>query len=753
MDSVVKDSIPQDDFPTEKKEVTDVTAPQDDLEPSAEEENSPIEEVAAVIPNTDDPSIPVNTFRVWFMGTIFTLLLAFLNQFFFMRTTPITISLLTIQLISYPFGKFLARVLPVGPLNPGPFSLKEHVVVTVMANTANGTAYAVDIVLIQKIFYGQDFGFLYGFLLILTTQTVGYGFAGILRRFLVTPAAMIWPANLVNCVLFQTLHKDDNDFGNTWKISRFRFFCYMALASFIYYWGPGFFLTVLASISWLCWISPNNVKLAQLTGGQFGLGFGAISLDWATIGSYLQSPLVSPWWATANVLAGFILITWFYVPIAYYNNVWGAQNMPISNSKLYTVDGALYPWKKILNADMTFNESAYEIHGPLRLTSFFALTYGVGFAGFASILSYIALHNGPQIWKQYKASRDENEDIHAKLMRAYPEVPSWWYYLVFVAALVLSLVTVTVWDTKLPWWGLLLSILIAALFTLPVGIIQAVTNQQPGLNIITEFVIGYWLPGRPIANVCFKTYGYISMVQALFFTADLKLGHYMKIPPRFMFTIQMYGTLLNTLINLATANWLVNSVEGICTPQNELWGCSNSNVFFSASVIWGVIGPARMFGPSSIYNPLMYFFLIGFLLPVPFYFLSRAYPNSWVRFIHIPVILAATGNMPPAPAVEYPSFCFVGFFFMYYLRNYHRGWWAKFNYILSAALDSGTGISALVIFLLLQLDPSYIPSVANLLWWGNDLDACPFSTAAYSSGIDQRCIYGPFDTRACPPDS
>jgi len=333
--------------------------------------------------------------------------------------------------------------------------------------------------------------------------------------------------------------------------------------------------------------------------------------------------LVSPWWATANVLIGFILICWIYVPIAYYNNVWGAQNMPVANSKLYTIDGDLYPWKKILNPDKTFNESAFEIHGPVRLTSFFSLTYGVGFAGFASVISYILLHNGKSIYRQYKASREENEDIHAKLMRVYPEVPGWWYGSLFVLTLVLSLITVTVWDTKLPWWALLLSILIAGLFTLPVGIIQAVTNQQPGLNIITEFVIGYWLPGRPIANVCFKTYGYISMVQALFFTADLKLGHYMKIPPRLMFQVQLVGTVLNTFINLGTANWLVNSIENVCTPQNPEWGCSNTNVFFSASVIWGVIGLARMFGPSSIYYPLLYFFVIGFFLPIPFYFLSK----------------------------------------------------------------------------------------------------------------------------------
>lgn len=63
--------------------------------------------------------------------------------------------------------------------------------------------------------------------------------------------------------------------------------------------------------------------------------------------------------------------------------------------------------------------------------------------------------------------------------------------------------------------------------------------QTPGLNIITEYVMGLIMPGKPIANVCFKVYGYISMNQAVSFLTDFKLGHYMKIPPRSMFLVQV----------------------------------------------------------------------------------------------------------------------------------------------------------------------------------------------------------------------
>jgi len=64
-------------------------------------------------------------------------------------------------------------------------------------------------------------------------------------------------------------------------------------------------------------------------------------------------------------------------------------------------------------------------------------------------------------------------------------------------------------------------------------------EQTPGLNVITEYIMGYLYPGRPVANMCFKVYGFISMKQALKFLQDFKLGHYMKIPPRTMFMAQV----------------------------------------------------------------------------------------------------------------------------------------------------------------------------------------------------------------------
>ena len=70
------------------------------------------------------------------------------------------------------------------------------------------------------------------------------------------------------------------------------------------------------------------------------------------------------------------------------------------------------------------------------------------------------------------------------------------------------------------------------------------------MNIITEYIIGYIYPGYPVANMCFKVYGYISMKQAVLFLQDFKLGHYMKIPPRNMFMAQVTLSIFNYIIPL-----------------------------------------------------------------------------------------------------------------------------------------------------------------------------------------------------------
>ena len=128
--------------------------------------------------------------------------------------------------------------------------------------------------------------------------------------------------------------------------------------------------------------------------------------------------------------------------------------------------------------------------------------------------------------------------------------------------------------------------ILAFIYTVPIGVIQAITNQQVGLNVITELIIGYALPGRPIAMMMFKTWGYITMTQALQFTSDFKLAHYMKIAHRPMFFCQVAATVVAGTVQLGVQAWMFSNIEGLCSPdQKDGFICPATTVFGTASII------------------------------------------------------------------------------------------------------------------------------------------------------------------------
>ncbi|KAJ0968421.1 hypothetical protein J5N97_025338 [Dioscorea zingiberensis] len=715
------------------------------VEEEKEEINSPIEQVALTVPTSDDPEIPCLTFRMWVLGTASCVLLSFLNQFFWYRKEPLSITSISAQIAVVPLGHLMAatltdRVFFRGSrweftLNPGPFNMKEHVLVTIFANSGAGTVYAIHIVTAVKVFYRQNITFFVALLVIITTQVLGFGWAGIFRRYLVEPAAMWWPYNLVQVSLFRTLHEKERRVKG--GLTRNQFFLIAFICSFAYYALPGYLFSMLTSLSWICWIFPTSVLAQQLGSGLYGLGIGAIGLDWSTISSYLGSPLASPWFATANIAVGFVFIMYIVTPIAYWSNLYNAKTFPIFSDGLFTSSGQVYNITSIIDSDFHFDLQAYEKNGPLYMSTFFTVTYGVGFASLTAIVTHVALFHGKEIWELSKSAFQEKKvDVHTRLMRRYKQVPEWWFVCILVANIALTIFACEYYidQLQLPWWGVLLACALAIFFTLPIGIITATTNQTPGLNIITEYIMGYLYPGRPVANMCFKVYGYISMTQALTFLQDFKLGHYMKIPPRTMFMAQVVGTLIAAFVYLGTAWWLMDTIPNICDTallgSDSPWTCPGDHVFFDASVIWGLIGPRRIFGDLGYYSAINWFFLFGAVAPLLVWFAHRAFPqHEWIRLINMPVMIAATGSMPPATAVNYTSWITLGFLSGYVVYRYRRDWWQRHNYVLSGALDAGLAFMAVVLYLSLGLEN------ISLNWWGNDLDGCPLASCPTAKDV------------------
>jgi OPT family oligopeptide transporter len=161
------------------------------------------------------------------------------------------------------------------------------------------------------------------------------------------------------------------------------------------------------------------------------------------------------------------------------------------------------------------DEVAYQNYSPLFLSTTFAFSYALSFGSLSSVLVHTALFHWNEIVDKFRATSQSkhHDDVHMRLYRKYPEVPDWWYLVIFTTMMVLSIIVCEAWDTRLPWWGFLVTQLLPFIFTLPIGMVQAITNVQIGLNVITEFVAGYMFPGRPLANMMIKCYGYMTMAQ------------------------------------------------------------------------------------------------------------------------------------------------------------------------------------------------------------------------------------------------
>ncbi|XP_051135492.1 oligopeptide transporter 1-like [Andrographis paniculata] len=717
-----------------------------------DENYCPIEQVRLTVPQTDDPELPALTFRTWTLGLLFCVLLAFVNQFFGYRKSQLSISSVTAQIVTLPMGKFMANVLPTRrfrvpgtswsfSMNPGPFNLKEHVLITIFANCGSAGVYAVGIVTIVKALYRRPLHPLAGFLLAQTTQMLGYGWAGVFRRLLVDSPFMWWPDSMVQVSLFRALHeKDERPKGG---LSRVQFFLVVLISSFAYYIIPGYLFPSIAAISTLCLIWKDSVLIHQIGSGLHGLGIGSFSLDWSAVVSFLGNPIASPGFAIINTLVGFFIVMYVMLPITYFNNIYEARKFPIFSSHTFDRDGQRYNISRVLNPQtFSIDMDAYLGYSKLYLSVFFAFTYGLGFASLAATITHVVLYHGKTIWSLWSKAQstlDRKVDVHTRIMRKnYKAVPEWWFHAILVLTFALSLFACQGFgkQLQLPWWGLVMACLMALFFTLPVGIIQATTNIQIGLNIITEMVIGYILPGKPLANVAFKTYGYISMSQALAFLGDFKLGHYMKIPPRSMFAAQLVGTVVASSVYFGTSWWLLTSIPNIC-DQDKLskgspWTCPGDNVFYNASIIWGVIGPLRMFASLGVYGKLNWWFLVGAVAPFPTYLLSKKYPEKkWIRLVNMPLILGGTMNMPPAQSLNFIMWGAVGLFFNMYVFRVYKKWWARHAYVMAAALNAGIAFMGVLLFFTLQ---SY--DIEGPDWWGLDTDDhCPLASCPTHPGV------------------
>ncbi|KAI5864126.1 OPT-domain-containing protein [Durotheca rogersii] len=716
--------------------------------------NSPYAEVRAVVDNHDDVTIPCGTLRAWIIGLGFSVLLAFINQLFSIRQPAISVQANVAQLLAFPVGKAFERLLPDAgftlwgtrhSLNPGPFSRKEHMLITIMANVAWNYPYSNNIIWVQYLpaYFNQRYAgqFSYQIIIGLATNYIGYGMAGIIRRFLVYPSHCVWPASLVTIALNAAFHNDKNTpvkgpFGKIFTISRIKFFGVTFAAMFVYFWFPNYIFTALSAFSWLTWIAPDNLNLTAITGFNNGLGINPWpTWDWNTLLFDNTDPLMIPFFSTFNKFIG-MLISGFVIAAFWYTNTYNTGYLPINSNRVFDNTGSLYNVSNAVDDRSLFDPTKYEAYSAPFLSAGNLVVYLMFFGIYSAVVSYAYLYHRHEIAMGFKSlirsfrrgsggggggggvdGSGEYQDVHNRLMAKYAEVPEWWYTIVLAIAIALGCVAIACWDTYTSPGVVFYGLALCALFVVPIGVVKAITGVEVTLNVLAEFIGGSFVGGNALAMNFFKSFGYVTCSHALLFSNDLKLAHYVKIPPRQTFAAQMAGTFVSTFVSVGVLNFQMNQIPGVCTINApNRFTCPGINTFFTASVLWGTVGPVKVFGRGGMYTWLLAGFPIGFVTPFAVRWAARRFPRAgWLRQAHVVAVFYGALSWAPYnlsylwPAVPIAWLSWVR------LRRSRLAFWSKYNFVLSASFSSAVAVAAIIIFFALQW-----PEL-RLRWWGNDV--------------------------------
>jgi hypothetical protein len=155
----------------------------------------------------------------------------------------------------------------------------------------------MQILAVQKLFYNLNPHPVVGVFLVISTQMLGYGVAGLLRSTLVYPSAMLYPQNIPVASLMESLHKDRKVVQKKLQVFYICFgalFVWQAMPQYIsksphgpLLWSPlTLKVPILGGISIFCLTHRDSMFITNFFGGSManeGLGTFGISFDWSMI--------------------------------------------------------------------------------------------------------------------------------------------------------------------------------------------------------------------------------------------------------------------------------------------------------------------------------------------------------------------------------------------------------------------------------------------------------------------------------------
>ncbi|KAL4248101.1 oligopeptide OPT transporter family protein [Abortiporus biennis] len=673
-------------------------------------------DVSRFLVDVRDDEDPALTFRSLILGTIFAGLGASLYQIYLFKPVQMSVSTVFLLLLIYSAGIAWAALLPTAKLvegtrlsslapvlnflNPGPFGLKEHVVASLVASTAAYGSTAVMNFAVQRLYYDTHVEATTAVLATFSTALFGYGLVGLLRPLTVYPSEMVYWANLPTVSIFQALH-----FDSTANKKRLKLFWSSFTAMFCYEVIPSYIFPTLNGVNIFCLATqkaPSGAVdvITNLFGGSNsneGLGFLEMSFDWQYIGSsYMSYPLIQQ----ANSWIGYIFC---YIAIMgiYYSNTWNSLAYPMLSTSLFSSNGSVYHQSAVFGSSFQLNQTALEQVGLPALTGSNAwknLTANLSIGG---LIAHCILFWRPYVVESFKQARKGTQpDPHWQAMRKYNEVPWYWYFGLLVLSFFAGLIVVFKGQTTLPWYAYITALALGALVAPFSNLLFARMGNGIATNQLMKMVAAAVNPGRPVANLYFSMWSHDVISTSIGLAGDLKLGQYLKIPPRTMFVTQIWGALLGAVINYVVMISVVDAQRDILlTPTGtNVWSGQEVQSLNSAAVTWSLA--KQLYGPKGPYFWIPMSLFLGMAPTFVQWLIWKRWPVIGpvkVDTIMLPIIYMYSAWMSAGVNSTITSSIIVGLVSQLWLRKYHPGWYRKYNYILGGALDGGAQVMIFIL--------------------------------------------------------
>lgn len=651
------------------------------------------------IPLEDDSHMPAMTIRALLTGLFISSTAAVIQQFFLFKPSRSQVQPLFLQLACLLVGRSLQNI--PGPTwwNPGPYSIKENALSAIMATAAAVGTLAVEMIATQELYEERPFHYATAMSIMLSSQLIGYGFAGLLRGPLVYSKRAIFPAVLPAVALFHSFNYRD---GMHTK-RHLNLFKTVFFGTAIYEIFPQYIAPTLQAVNPFCLKWQDSLAVTRLFGGALaheGLGMLSVSFDWNVVGGL--GPLFTPFAAQVNEWVG-VLLAYVFYPVGWEHSWFdgGKENgFPFLNTQLLTHQGEIYNRTAIMKEDGTGNwEMIEKLGAPYFSTSYILANIATSLAVGAAV-SHCLFWGWGSITSLFKRNGLEEEEVdkHQLVCRKYPEVPLWVYLALLFFAVSVAFLAASLTDSGLSAGALVVALVLAGLLTIASAYLKATTGASLEVEPVIQMLGGMAFPSDAFGNMWFTTYGSATVSQSISMLQDLKLGQYMHLPPMSVAIFQTIGTVAGVIFNYMVMSLVVNTNRELLRSEygNQVFTGVVLEDFQSQAISWGIFAH-ELFKAGARYVIVPISLGIGFLLPIPFYVVHRFVPKFRLDLVNTPLVCGTFALVLDRANSGFTMSVLVGFLSQFYARRYHPHWFHRSNYVLSAALDGGAQVTAVIL--------------------------------------------------------